>query len=303
MEPNNIPQTPISILTYNLLYPQRHGQHADYRSSSIGYAWDNWNQQIVENSAERIQLAIGNILNNLTDVICLQEITPEFCTLLAKTLTQYQCLFDCHHPKSSHGIATFYNLHKITCIRCSSEKFSNRTHHVLDLAIIGTNKVVRVGNCHLIDPRGMSPIQKTDQICSILRKMKFDKAFVDIHAHVIAGDFNQDQWGDAPKVGKITRKPQNPDVGHATIFRPLIASGYWIDGDYSPSEYKRMRLGPAKRNPHDKRLYQQDALPRKRRIDYIWIRTHEPESIQSIKMQNINHLASDHAPVGSTFNL
>lgn len=297
----------ISVLTYNLLYPQRHGQHTDPRSNAIGYRYDSQTQSIVENSKTRIWIAIGNILRNLTDLICLQEVTPDYYKCLkAKIGHSYEALYVQHHAKAVHGVAIFYLFSKLIPMQYVSQQhqgYTPRTHVVFDFMLTSSQKVIRVACCHLLDPRGMHPDEKAAQISEILERMKPHYTPYSISACVIAGDFNQDQWGDAPKIGKIKNKPLVPDVRYATLFQPLLKTGYLTDQDYSPSEYKRKRPQNKKRDPADPQLYSRKIVPRKRRIDYIWIRTQTPDSIKPIALQSINFSASDHAPVGSTFNL
>jgi endonuclease/exonuclease/phosphatase family metal-dependent hydrolase len=297
----------LSVLTYNLLYPQRHGQHADPRSNSVGYRYDRHTKSIVENSESRIGIAIGNILRNPTDLICLQEVTPNYYKRLkAKLSPSYEALYVQHHATAVHGVAIFYLFTKFIPMHYISEQHQGhtpRTHIVFDFKLVRSQKFIRVACCHLLDPRGMPPEGKTAQISEILERMKPHYTPYAISACVIAGDFNQDQWGDAPKVGKIENKPLEPHVNHATIFQPLLKTGYLTDRDYSPSEYKRKRPENKKRDPNDPQLYANKVVPRKRRIDYIWVRTLSPESIKPLPLRDINFSASDHAPVGSTFSL
>lgn len=297
----------ISIMTYNLLYPQRPGGHADSRSSAIGYRFDRKTNTIVENSETRIGVALGNIRRNLTDVICFQELTMRNYQLLtAKLGSDYACLFQLHHQKSVHGVAIFYRYPKFRFLNIQSKPFRGpptRTHLVIDLLLTNAQKIIRLACCHLIDPRGMRSEDKPAQIIDILNMMKPVMTPYHIHAYVIAGDFNQDQWGDAPKKGKINNKPTVPNVSYATLFQPLIKTGYRTDNDYSPSECKRKLPSTQTRDPEDPNLYSQMTVYRKRRIDYIWIRTQDPESIKPLDLKSIILSASDHAPVGSTFNV
>lgn len=305
MEPTHyFTAEPISVLTYNLLYPQRNGEHADPRSSTVGYRYDADTRKIVENSDIRIGKAVSNILNNLTDVICFQEITPNFFQRFQGALTATHVgVFQRHYPKAAHGIAIFYRSPQFTRLDVFQQKFENRVHLILDLQSTISRKIIRIASCHLLDPRCVRPEHKADQICKILDDMKPEGSDYRISAFVIAGDFNQDQWGDAPPQGKNKQKPEYPHVGYATLFKPLLDLGYMTDQDYSPSEFKRSRPMNKKRNPYQPELYAQKIVPRKRRIDYVWIRTYDHESIQALTLQKIQYAASDHAPVGSVFNV
>lgn len=295
---------PISVLTYNLLYPQRNGAHADPRSSTVGYRYDARKRKIVENSEIRIGKAVSNILHNLTDVICFQEITPNFFQRFKGALTATHVgVFQLHYSKAAHGIAIFYRSPQFTQLDVFQQNFENRKHLILDLQSTISRKIIRVASCHLLDPRGVYPEHKADQICQILDDMKPEGSDYRISAFVIAGDFNQDQWGDAPPQGKNAEKPEYPHVGYATLFKPLLDLGYMTDQNYSSSEYKRSRPMNKMRNPNQPELYAQKIVPRKRRIDYVWIRTHDHQSIQALLLQQIIHSASDHAPVGSVFNV
>lgn len=305
MEPTHYFTTePISVLTYNLLYPQRNGEHADPRSSTVGYRYDASTRKIVENSEIRIRKAVTNILHNLSDVICFQEITPNFFQRFKEALKATHIgVFQLHHRKAVHGIAIFFRSPQFTQLDLFQQNFENRVHLILDLQLTISRKVIRVASCHLLDPRGEYPEHKADQIRQILDDMRPEGSDYRIAAFVIAGDFNQDQWGDAPPQGKNEEKPEYPHVGYATLFKPLLNLGYMTDQDYSPSEYKRSRPMNNKRNPHQPELYAQKIVPRKRRIDYVWIRTHDHESIQALTLQKIQYAASDHAPVGSVFKV
>lgn len=304
----------ITVMTYNVLFPQTKGKHKSPYSTSIGY---NQNKKgvVYENSIKRQKIIIENIQNAPPcDIICLQEVTKGFFDKLKKDLTQneYAGEYRSHNKsqENTHGVAIFYKQHRFERISSGTSGFFSiekvnaagqvifynnepvikpRAHLVLDLRDRTTKKNIRVVSCHLFDPRELMD-EKSKHVDAVLDSvLNFTKHKFEPHVLVIAGDFNQDQWGDNGRHYNC-----KPSLSAASAFKPLFDDNFKVDDDLIPSVYCRV----------DGNNYNSDIVPNGRKIDHIfvkWIRDAPDLCPESVAFLEFDHNGSDHRAVISSF--
>lgn len=291
----------ISILTYNVLFPQMPGKHESPFSTEIGYSQDI-NGNIYENSAFRQEIALKNILNSKNDINCLQEVSKDFFDKLSVALEKEGYKGEWRYHNRRHGVAIFYKQDKFQKLHSFQGHFAvqkvdqngkkltfpdgkpdlnKRVHLVVDLKHKTSQKVLRIASCHFHDPSILEGT-KTGHVDAVMQSLN-EKSDYLLDKIVVAGDFNQDQWGDKENL-QIT-----PDLRHASALQSLFKEGFLVDDDLSPSEYKRS-------DPKD---FNSSLIPKDRKIDHIFVKSLDGNLVQpvSVPFDRFDPRASDHRAV------
>lgn len=306
--------------TYNLLCPQFEGLHNEKGSSDIGYMQDSTSGEIIPNTEFRSDIIFKNISEANLDIYCLQEVANDLFAYLSSALSPlgYLGVYAPHPdntifwgsqmPVSQQGVAIFYKQHTFALLSISTGVFKfhqtyrdsaspqntvslkQRVHLKADLQEIGSQNIFRVVSCHLFDPRFFT--NKADQILQVetLIRETCEDALNRLPYHVdhviIAGDMNQDQYGDADQ--DQSGEFLYPDLSRATIFAPFWREGFYMDGSYIPSEYQRKVLGD----------FNSSIISTKRKVDHIFIKSRSnasscisltPYSFQEFDRRGSNH--------------
>ncbi len=276
----------ITVGTYNILFPQR--LPLSKFSSKIGYSLDKFGR-LYENSAFRTDVLSKNLLNANLDVICLQEVTEDIAQKLEKKLLGKYAILWTPHTQNSHGVAIAYKAHKFTQLSHQKLKATvkiqgktqDRSHLIMDLQDSNTKKIFRIASCHLIDPRDLQGDHKTVHASKVLNDVIAETASYHIDRSIIAGDMNQDQYGD-----RGVSKPEIPDARHATAFKPFFKHGYKVDQNLDPSEYDKLEIGNS------------PIFCKDRRIDWLFC-NYQPEHLP---LENFDIRGSDHRLTGIVVN-
>lgn len=101
----------ISVLTYNVLFPQLPGKHESPFSTEIGYSQDH-EGNVYENSAFRQEIVLQNILNSKSDIHCLQEVSQDHFNKLSAALEKEGYKGEYRYHNRKHGVAIFYKQDK-----------------------------------------------------------------------------------------------------------------------------------------------------------------------------------------------
>lgn len=277
----------IKVGTYNILFPQRldnQGKPAPF-STNIGFSKDPVTGKIYENSAFRTPILSKNLKNADLDIVCFQEITDQMGNDLKKNLTDYEFKWIKHN--NFHGVGICYKKERFTSlfekvlkvdipIENSSNpgqyQLNSRVHLLLDLQDKTTHKVFRVMSNHMFDPRSMK--NKDEQTEKVIQFAESNCKTID--RIIIAGDMNQDQFGDFNNRAKGLA----PSETHATSFQPFLKRGYQVDGNYDSTEF-------TKQLPDNGPL-----IDKNRCIDWIWVKDFKPEHLPLPK--SFDNRGSDH---------
>lgn len=283
----------ITVGTYNILFPQSldpAGKPAKF-STNIGFSADD-KGKLYENSAFRVGIIAKNILTADLDIVCVQEMTDHMEGALTTSLKEKYSLKWIKHQKF-HGVGILYKKDKFDLL---AEKVLNltvlmedslnpglyspsrRVHILQDLLDKTTKKVFRVVSSHMFDPRSLQDIEK--QTNDVITFAESDPQGYLIDRTIIAGDMNQDQFGDA----KSPPQGVTPSENLATSFKPFIKEAYHVDGNLDSTEYEKKE---ADKGP---------MVEKGRCIDWIWVRDIKPEHLP---VQNFDCRGSDHALVAS----
>lgn len=308
--------TRVSVLTYNILFPQLEGKQNEKYSSAIGYN-ENSAGDVYENSHERLPIIIKNIQDANIDINCLQEVTEKtFKTLQNNLSSNYTGVFAAHNPTSKkpqeHGVAIFYKTKKFELLNHSSIAFSKqkidqngilsthpngkpilhkRTHFVMDLRETLTKKVIRAVSCHFIDPREFVAKEKQDHVNAVINSALQYNPQVKPDQIVIAGDFNQDQWGDVSNGNTKNNNPQ-PNLQNATALQPLFGKGFDSDDNLDSTEFKR----------EDSKDFNSEIISKDRKIDHIFVKyTGNGSSLKPVNiiLEKFSLEGSDHKAVAA----
>lgn len=283
---------PITIGSYNILFPQpipmkKYPTNIGYSENAYGQPYDNIDF--------RIKIIKKNILESDLDIICVQEITQQVNDELIKSLGNKYTLFGCPHTSTpdDHGVGVFYKTNRFKLLQQRRSQLNlsvptpaknllkQRVHVVLDLQDKLDAKICRVASVHMVDPRDWSGAAKkthADEVVKFINAPSPHK----IHRTVIAGDMNQDEFGD---IGST--KPSKPGVGHATSFAPFIQTGFSADNNLDSSEFE-------KANPDNGPIYSKN-----RRIDWIFAKGSTPVHLPLAKF---DIRGSDHRLVAATIH-
>ncbi|HEY2811693.1 MAG TPA: endonuclease/exonuclease/phosphatase family protein [Rhabdochlamydiaceae bacterium] len=280
------PSASITVGTYNLLFPQPALPNNQF-STKIGYSLDP-SGHLYPNTDFRIGVIAKNILNADLDVVCVQEATGDMIHRLQNSPVgqKYQFVWKGHTPHS-HGVGILYKKDRFQLLNQSSPQLSfqvpdarraghtftkKRTHVILDLKDSTTQKVHRVVSGHFPDPRDFPQAQKGTYVKQVIDSAAAPSPYA-IDQTIIAGDMNQDEWGDLG-----TPKPSVGSPALATAFQPFIQQGFSADANLQSSEYGKAGFdnGPIFSKP--------------RRIDWIWAKGATPTHLPL----NFDNRGSDH---------
>jgi endonuclease/exonuclease/phosphatase family metal-dependent hydrolase len=312
----------VSVLTYNILFPQTNGMHENPFSTGIGYSQSG--DTVFENSAQRIPIIIQNIKNADMDVNCLQEVTKGVFDKIQASLPGYEGVYAQHKSKSlapnAHGVAIFYKKHRFVHLADTLTIFQQqkkdengklefypidpsnpnkptapvmlrRAHLMTDLKDKLTGKITRFVSCHLDDPRNAIGLEKQAHVKRVVYSaLDFKKTAYKPDNVVIAGDFNQDQWGDASR--KQTVKTSTPNMKRATALQPFFTNNFVADGNLDSTEFERQ-------NP---KYFNSAIVPQNRKIDHIYVKSMNSNAQPTyLPLHNFNTAGSDHRAIAACF--
>lgn len=328
----------IKIGTYNILFPgivdKVYYQDQDKiglvtKSSPVGFNYkstqaNELHEEIYENSEERTQIMINNLLIADLDIVCLQEVSN--VVYIGKNSSVYDNiktnsnLTDQYnfsslqiHPTRAgvgHGVMILYKK-KFNFISDEFVKIPNATNtknrNCSIVSLEYNTKKICVVSCHFYDSRDYKQDDKTIQMNSVLTAINEKKCDLKI----IAGDFNQDQYGDLNVEGARAPIAPSEPLGpiKASVFKPLsldtedITQRYTFDDDLLPSEYtKHIDL----KTPS---TYNTTIIPKTyingdtRRIDWIFCNDKNGQVPNTISLHNFDFRASDHSLKAVSINL
>lgn len=282
----------ILVGTYNILFPQKleNGAPAKF-STNVGFSADK-NGGLYENSDFRVGIIAKNILNADLDVICLQEVTDAMGQELQKSLKDDYDIKWVKH-QNYHGVGILYKKDKFDLLNEESlsiqvqkedplnpgtyKSSPPRVHLLNDLMDKTTQKVFRVVSCHMFDPRDLQ--NKEEQTNAVIDFAEKESDTID--RIIIAGDMNQDQFGniDSPPAGAV------PSEKLASSFQPFIDHEYHVDGNLDSTEYEKKKPGNGK------------LVSKDRHIDWIWVKKSKPEHYP---LSDFDIRGSDHVLAAST---
>ncbi len=312
----------VSVLTYNILFPQINGKHESGFSTEVGYSQNGNN--VFENSAQRVPVIIQNIKNANMDVNCLQEVTKDIFAKIQANLPGYEGIYAPHKSNSpapnAHGVAIFYKKHRFVHLantptifqqqkkdengklefypldpnnpnKPASPVMLRRAHLMTDLKDKLTGKITRFVSCHLDDPRNAIGLEKQAHVKRVVNSAIDGKNLAyKVDNVVIAGDFNQDQWGDASRKNKI--KTATPNMRHATAMQPFFTNNFVSDSNLDSTEYGRQ-------NPKN---FNSAIVSKDRKIDHIFVKSMNSTAKPTyLPLNNFNLTGSDHRAIAASF--
>lgn len=288
----------IRLGTYNILFPQIKFPPNKF-CTTIGYSADE-NGKLYNNIDSRLEIIQKNLHGAKLDVVCLQEVTKKIYNILSEAFANDYHLIWAAHPNSFHGVAVLYKKGRFSKLSSSpiavsipthdktagSTFLKERIHLMVDLQDVTSKKVFRVVSCHLLDPR--DHINKDIHVKEVVDSVEPMSEDYCIDRTIIAGDMNQDQFGDKGVKGPQDLKKSNSttnDLNHISAFKPLLEHHFYTDGNLAPSSFYKTNYenGP--------------ILASKRRIDWIWSKNFQPVSEE---LPSFDNTGSDHALVVST---
>lgn len=314
----------IAVGTYNILYPQPWvdplnppEKMKNDKFEKIGYSFNKETKKIEDNYVYRAGVVADNILKANLDVVCLQEVTNESIEILKKKLTDYEFVWDRHNFSTSktcrekkfgstvnHGVAIIYKKAGTTLLDKKIERSliklrksqKSRVHVRVDLSLKGKN--IRVVTGHFVDSRSFDKGEKDTQIKKAL-ELASEKSQHVFDLKIVAGDKNQDQWG------QFEDQQKTADVKHAEAFQSLLKDGYQFDGNYQPTEFdKDFTEDEAKKDPsvYNKTATELISLSNKepRKIDWIF-GNGDGVTLEPIDLSACSITGSDHRLVGTNF--
>ncbi len=208
----------------------------------------------------------------------------------------------CPHNKL-HGVAIFYKKNRFQQLQEFNGQFKTqktdkegnklffsdgtpntkrRRHLILDLKDLMSQKVTRIASCHFEDPRSLE--LRSAHVSQVLQTMNSQPKNYQIDYSVIAGDFNQDQWGD-----KGIERLTQPSLKAATALKPLFNSGYKVGASLKPTEFRKK----------DKQNYNSQIVPLDRKIDHIFIKTSKKGWLFDLDVLTFDLRGSDHKAVAA----
>lgn len=263
----------ITVGTYNILFPQELVAGAPAKFSSfVGYNQDE-EGTLFENSQMRVGIIAENILKADLDVICLQETTDAMCQHLQTSLTDH---FDIKWVKHNNfeGVGILYKKDKFELLHeevvslhveikedvnsDASRPSPSRVHLLYDLMDKTTRIVFRVVSCHLFDPNTLQ--NKEEHASKVIDSAETEPQGYLINRTIIAGDMNQDQFGDASSIPQYS-----PSEQLAASFQPFIINEYRVNRNFDSTEYKKLQPGNGKLHSTN------------RHVDWVWVKQCRPE--------------------------
>ncbi len=277
----------ITVGTYNILFPQKFTKTGDLPPirTDMGYGVDKEGKYF-ENSAFRVGVIANNILKSNLDVITLQEVTPDVKEDLQKRLGKDYDIYYAQHKKAAHGVAVAFKKHKFTKLSIQTKtatfptNFNNkpgeqtRSHIMIDIQDIATNKVFRVVSAHATDPRDLKATEKGLHVNKILHDVEaFKPQGYTVDRTILAGDWNQDQWGNRGEV-----RPATPGAHQASAFQELFKKNFHVDTNLNSTEFGVDKISDLE-NLQGGAL--KDVLKsRERRIDWLFVQNVQPEYLE-----------------------
>lgn len=287
----------LTIGTYNILKPE-----SDYFIKKFSKTYhpsiyigvdvtgkSNWDT--------RKNIIMQNIFSSNLDLICVQEVVrkfvPEFSHSLKNKGYAFQWIAHSDHPSPwTHGVGIAYKVSKFEEVIANFGTFVHdffktkkgslkpRRHQIVELKDKHSKEITRIASVHLHDCRDVYPSSKRPlQIKQVIDDL--EKRFA--HRYIIAGDFNQDQYGDMIKGKKnFKSRPSN-------IEKVLRSHFYATDENYGSTTFRRDKNNLEK------------IVENKRKIDWIFVKS-QSDKLQSINVSSFdfNPQASDHKLVATS---
>ena len=273
---------------------------------------DELHEEIYENSKERTKIMINNLLNADLDIVCLQEVSnlkygglsSIYDNIISNKLLieKYNFTELRIHPilRYSHGVMILYKKK----FKFISDKFvtiqsaKNKERFCSIVSLEYNGKKICVVSCHFYDPRDYDTHEgKVIQMNSVLTAIKEKECDLKI----IAGDFNQDQYGDLNVEGKPIDPWEPFGPKKASVFKPLsldtedITQRYTFDDDLSPSEYTK-NIDPKTPSTYNTTIIPKiNEYGKTRRIDWIFCNDKQGQVPKTISLHNFDFRASDHS--------
>jgi endonuclease/exonuclease/phosphatase family metal-dependent hydrolase len=236
-----------------------------------------------------MEVVAKNILKSNLDVICVQEVTGDMIKKLKSTELgkKYHLIWSEHAP-NSHGVGILYKKNRFKVLnqmtsQCGygipdahrlGQTFSKkRTHVIIDLKDSTTQKVHRVVSGHFPDPRDFAKAEKGTYVTKVIESAAAAASY-EVDQTIIAGDMNQDEWGDFG-----TSKPSVGSPTLATAFQPFVTRGFRADKNLDASEYDKADFD----NGH--------IFSKGRRIDWVWVKGAKPTHLP---IKRFDPRGSDH---------
>jgi endonuclease/exonuclease/phosphatase family metal-dependent hydrolase len=341
----------IKIGTYNILFPgivekvfYQDKIRLVTKSSPVGFNYkstqantqanaqaNELHEEIYENSEERTQIMINNLLIADLDIVCLQEVSN--VVYFGKTSSVYDNIITNSnligqynfsnlqiHPTRAgvgHGVMILYKK-KFKFISDEFVKipnYKNTTNRNCSIVSLQYNtKKICVVSCHFYDSRDYKQDDKTIQMNYVLAAINENKCDLNI----IAGDFNQDQYGDlnvegarapiAPIAPIAPSEPLGPKK--ASVFKPLLSPDtenitqlYTFDDDLLPSEYTKNIDSETPSTYNTTIIPKTNKYRVTRRIDWIFCNDKNGQVPNTISLHNFDFRASDHSLKAVSINL
>lgn len=323
--------TNITIGTYNILFPGKFNEYYVPSGSPVGFNYlpspykpnsGKFHQVIFENSVMRRDIMINNLINADLDIVCLQEVSnvgslsSVYTTIVNNELLKDQYNFSKLqiHPTFSdvgnvgHGVMILYKKKKFNLISDDSVLIPNAKNRKLRFCSIVSleynKKKICVVSCHFYDSRDYIKNKniQMDNVLAAINKKECD-------LNIIAGDFNQDQYGDLNVNGELiySREPNGPKK--ASVFKPLsldtedITQRYTFDDDLLPSEYTKNIDSKTPSTYNTTIIPKTNIYGATRRIDWIFCNDKNGRVPNTISLHNFDFRASDHSLKAVSINL
>jgi endonuclease/exonuclease/phosphatase family metal-dependent hydrolase len=310
----------LTVGSYNILFPQTCYPHTHKFATDIGYHINKTTGDIEENSAYRIDIISKNILNADLDVNCLQEVSEKSFDKLEEDLgDKYICAWAPHkgnmagtgstpyvYKSNDHGVAILFKKDRFDLLHAEGSRFVldtiRKRHLAVDLKDKHSGLITRFISCHLADPREWQKQDKAQHVNAVLKtaKAKLNNQNYKLDSVVVAGDMNQDQFGDL-----IPLNPKGPaNLLSATAFQPFVKEGY-VHGaqNLKPNELVATEIERAKPidySPNGK------LVSTGRMIDHIFVKMMNQSVKSTVKMEtlkNFNERGSDHKMVATKISV
>jgi len=278
-----------SIAIYNILQPQNPSDHANAIGLTNGKS--NWEK--------RKEIIASNITSSGIDILCLSEVPRSGIDYFKKSLLEsgYELIWIPHEDKGKswdQGVAIAYKKehYQLTASKIGQFKDSIITHHSGDQKIrrhliaefqdVKTQQFLRIAAVHLNCMRQISHFsQRANHIKTIMTDLESTSLSSNsIENYVIAGDFNQDQYGDREE-GDRKKSKDNPSTTH----KALEDKGYKFDGNLNNTVVAVHHKDPNK------------LFSKERHIDWIFVKT--KNKLTHLDLPNFDQWGSDHVMVAT----
>lgn len=235
----------------------------------------------------RQERIINLIKDSQLDVICLQEICNSTLQDLSPDVSKagYELIFK-KHPVGHDGLAILFKKGRMDKKNLISGSFQKRTFLFVDFIDKTINKIIRIGNCHLMG--GLNEQEGFEQMENLLKDF-LPKPKEKIDLRILMGDFASDEkiYRDT-KIGKIP----------SSKFSKLIAHHAQTDFDLNKNDFDP-NVGPFDPSQHNS--YSLDTIQInsnsiiRAKVDWIFAL---PSNQESIKMEADSSLFNSQEPIG-----